>query len=261
MSQWGTKRQLSYIGVFLAVLLALIIIVVIKNVDTTPTCFDLKQNGEEEGVDCGGSCQLVCPLTARNVVVLWERPFKVTEGVYNVTAYFENQNIAAGSPRVKYRFRLYDEENVIVAERTGETFIGPNQRSAIFEGGIQTGNREPVSVFFELLEQPTWLDTPIEWTRPSFIVGDKKLEDGSSATPRLSAVLENITLEPIYDVEVIAILYDKNNNAVATSKTVVSRVDAKSTASIVFTWPQPFDREVVRSEVIPRINIFSAKNK
>jgi hypothetical protein len=26
----------------------------------SPTCFDVTKNGDEEGVDCGGSCELPC---------------------------------------------------------------------------------------------------------------------------------------------------------------------------------------------------------
>lgn len=31
-------------------------------VNQAPTCFDMVQNGAEQGVDCGEGCQLACPV-------------------------------------------------------------------------------------------------------------------------------------------------------------------------------------------------------
>ena len=260
MSKWTSQRKIKIIATFALLLGAIIIFFVVTNIDRTPTCFDGIQNGDETGVDCGGSCARICDVDARNIVVAWERPFEVTNNVYNVLAYFENQNISAGAARIPYRFRLYDERNIIVAEQSGETFIGPNQTSAIFEGGISTGNREPAYVFFEFLENPTWYTVDFRWTTPSLIVRDRVFDE-SRGSPRISATLENITLNTIFDIEVIAIAYDSQDNALHASRTRIDRLEGRSQAPLVFTWPEAFRSNVARIEIIPRINVFSDRNQ
>ena len=58
-----------------------------------PTCSDGVQNGDEEGVDCGGACDRVCSFQAVDPIVLWERFFEVGPGVYNTVALIENPNV------------------------------------------------------------------------------------------------------------------------------------------------------------------------
>ena len=57
---WAAKRQLQYLSGFLAIILVIVLIIIAPYLRSDPTCFDGKQNGNEEGIDCGGSCDLIC---------------------------------------------------------------------------------------------------------------------------------------------------------------------------------------------------------
>jgi hypothetical protein len=260
MSVWSAKRQLLYLSAVVAIGLIFVAVMIVRNIDTTPTCFDGKQNGEEESVDCGGACQLVCTESARNVIVRWVRPFQVTDDVYHVAAFIENQNIEAGVRSVRYRFRLYDDNNIIIGERIGETFIGPNQRSVIFEPSVTTGNRVPTRAFFEFLEPAVWVTTSLQWSTANLLIKNRLLEN-EDTTPRLIAELENITLGSIFDIEVVALLFDEHDNAITASRTIVPQLGPNSTQQLFFTWPEPLIRPAVRVEVIPRVNVFSSDNR
>lgn len=260
MSRWSARRQLSLIGIVLIVIFTFVLIFTIQLVNTPPTCFDGKQNGDETGIDVGGSCPSANPIETRSVVVLWARPFLIADDVYAVAAYFENQNFNRGIQSVPYRFRVYDVENILIAERYGETFFGPNQRSAIVETAIKVGNRTPANVFFDFLQQPTWRVTDERWSTSNIVVQEQELVNIDSA-PRLTATLENRSLRPISDIEVIALLYNRAGNAVSASKTYVPMISQNSTADVFFTWPGPFPEEVVQVEVIPRINPFTIGNQ
>jgi len=65
------------------------------------------------------------------------------------------------------------------------------------------------------------------------------LED--KAFPRVVATLENRTVNPIQNVEVVAIVYDSNDNAVAASRTFVDILDKNASEDVVFTWPKALD--------------------
>ncbi|MCD8494645.1 MAG: hypothetical protein LRY41_00875 [Candidatus Pacebacteria bacterium] len=259
MSPWSLKRKATYIGAFALMVVVVVGIILAQVLKRTPTCFDGVQNGDEQGIDCGGSCARICEGGARSLVPLWERPFLITDNVYSVVAYFENQNAQAGIRRIPYRFRIYDAQNILISEQTGSTFIGPNQRSAIFETGIQAGSRIPSLVFFEFLERPVWERVDAVWSTPRIIVKNRNL-DLSGSTPRLSATLANTALVPLFDIHAVALLYDAAGNAVYASQTRIDRIAEQGEVPVVFTWPVPFDTTIARIEIIPRIDLFSPRN-
>ena len=53
-------------------------------------------NQNEQGIDCGGVCQLVCSANIKPLIPLWTRPVKISGDVYSVVSYIENQNIGNG---------------------------------------------------------------------------------------------------------------------------------------------------------------------
>ena len=65
---------------------------------------------------------------------------------------------------------------------------------------------------------------------------------------------------PFANMDVVAILYDKNDNAIAASKTVVAKIGGESSQVVYFTWPQTILKADVRTiEVIPRFNVFASE--
>ncbi len=152
---WSGRRQLIILAIVAVAALILILLIVPLRKD--PTCFDGKFNGNEKGIDCGGDCPLLCTQQTSDIVALWTRVFEVVPSVYNVVVYIENQNVNGALYSIPYEFRLYDEENVFIAKREGETFISPNSNSAIFESAINVGNRVPVRATFEFTAQPQWI--------------------------------------------------------------------------------------------------------
>lgn len=256
MSTWSEKRKRRYLIIIGVVLLITIIIIALRASDTQPTCFDNVQNGTETGVDCGGECQKVCVEEARNLVVWWERPFKVAKGVFNAVAYVENQNLSAGIEEIAYEFRLYNRDNILVGTpRIGTTFIEPNKRSAIFESGIETGEEEAFTVFFKTSRVKNWKRTDPAFSYALFQVGEPVLINQDTA-PKLSASVENNTQYNFSDVPVVAVLYNQRGNAIASSQTYIDDIKQGTMETVYFSWPEAFAEVVSRIEIIPRISPF-----
>ena len=55
------------------------------------------------------------------------------------------------------------------------------------------------------------------------------------------AVIENPSTNPVYDVEVVALVYDSKENAIAASRTFIDKLDKKSGEEVTFTWPESLD--------------------
>ena len=258
---WALKRQLLSVSVLALFFAVFGFLIIYPAVSKMPTCTDGKQNGNEAGVDCGGSCPKACLFQVDKISILWSRTFKVVTGRYNAVAYLENHNKNSAIYKINYRFRFADKDNIYIGKREGSTFVPPSGRFAVFEPGIDIGHSIPVYVSFQFTETPVWIQVPIEKINQlKVLVSDIKLQDENVA-PRLSANIKNNSLFTIPEINVVAILYDAYDNAISTSRTYLDTLEPEQNAEVNFTWPEPISSGVVAKEIIPMYNIFLVKLK
>ncbi len=244
---WASRRRTIYLGIFLIILLFLMIGFYYFFIYKTPTCIDGKQNQNEQGVDCGGVCPVVCTFQTVDPIVLWSRTFKVTDGIYNAMAVVENPNVGVEAYDVPYSFKIYDKDNIIIYERRGKTDIFSRSTLPVFERTIITNQRIPIRTFFEFVREPKWIKVTRE--QLDLFVIDKKLT-GEDSYPRLSATIENRTSKLIENIEVSAIIFDADGNAMNVSQTTIDSLLKNSSEQVFFTWPEVFPSKVVRTEII-----------
>jgi len=244
---WGAKKQLTFFAVFALIIISILMIVLIKLLN--PTCFDGEQNQSEQGVDCGGPCQS-CVGEVKDLVVLWSKAFKIKDGKYEAAALIDNSNIFAGISSFKYKLKIYDEKNILVALKEGESFINPNEKKLIFETNIETGKRIPKKVFIELEENFKW--KRIEKEKPQLVVSGKQFF--YEPFPRLTAEISNKSSFGIRDIFASTVLYDGNKNALAVSASKIDYIGGGLSQEIVFTWPEPLSEKPDSNEVFVSIN-------
>lgn len=242
---WAFWRQVQYGSGFGFVLLIIFSIVYMQYIYSSPTCFDNKQNGGEQAVDCGGSCTRICAMSVNEPEAKWARSFRVADSQYNAVAYIENNNKVAASPELTYTFSLYDADGLIV-ERSGKTILPPDSVYPVFEARINTNGRVPTQTFIELDPVSLWI--PAKVGRDQFTVTDRKLSE-ADGSPKLEAKIRNNALTPADEVEVIATIFDANGNALTSSRTFLDNLQPRSEAQAVFTWPEPIAKTVRSCEV------------
>lgn len=258
---WATERRFSYaLGTALALLILTGGIFFALNYEPA-SCNDRVYNGTELGVDCGGSCALLCSFEAAPLRVLWSRIFEVSPGRYNAVAYVENPNRHAGVREIGYVFRVVDDRNTIIAQRQGTTFITPNGISPLFESDIRTDVAVPARIFFEFTEEPLWYRA--QAIGQALSVMDTRLLD-TATRPRIDAMLLNNSLAEFKDVEVVGVVFAADGNAVAASRTIVDVLSKNTSLPIVFTWPRPFEKRleqcVVPSDIVLAIDTSGSMN-
>lgn len=214
--------------------------------DTTVSCFDGVQNGDEAAVDCDGSCVRICAISALPPKVLWTNSFEITEGQYNAVAYVENLNEIAATAELRYTFEFYEGNN-LVTKRTGTTIFPPNSIYPIFEGRVLTEGKTITST--KLILEPVEIWQPATAGREQFRSSDINLI-GADARPRLDATIENTELTPASGVEIVATLFNDAGQPLTASQTYIDSIAARSSENIVFTWPNSIAR-TVRSCIIP----------
>lgn len=253
---WSSKRKLNYFIVLFAVFVAGTIFFLWPYFNKEPTCFDRKQNGDESGIDCGGSCILSCISENYKLVTLWSRAFPVSNGRYNLMAYIENQNRESGIARINYEFRVYDENNIFLARREGSTFITSNDRTAVFEAGIEAGNRVPSRVDFTFTSAPVWIKVNREQRNALSVSVEDKVISNVFESPKINANVVNNTLINIKNLDIFVLLYDEQDNVINVSKTFVEYLPKTSKYPVVFTWPESLPKNPSRIDIFPQVNIF-----
>jgi hypothetical protein len=256
---WALKRQFLYIAIIIAFFAVLGFMIIYPHLNQVATCTDGKQNGDETGIDCGGSCPLACTTEVNQISIHWARAFEVVPGRYNAVAYLTNSNKDTAVEKINYRFRFADKDNVYIGKREGTTYVPPSGNFAVFEPAVDLGNSVPVYTTFEFTEEPVWLQVPEDKINQlKVLISNINLQNEDTA-PTLSATITNTSLFQIPNVNVIAILYDASGNAVSVSKTYLDALQGEQSSILNFTWVLPFATKVVSEEIIPIFNIFSVK--
>ena len=250
MLSWRARRRLVYLLIVLGLLLGLGagLFVIYK---PAPSCSDGRQNQDELGPDCGGVCARVCPLEVAPLKVLWTRLFAVAPGKYDVAALIKNPNLRHGTQVFPYVFKIWDSEGLLLSTRRGGVFANPGEEFVVFQSRIEAGQRVPTRVALEFEKSPVWqrLEGPtpaLSFTRKDFV---------NEPTPRLTTTIKNPSLQTINGLEVVAVLSDVEQNAVAASATYLEALAAGAEQELVFTWPEPLAAPVVFIDFYPHFDL------
>ena len=231
---WAVKKQIRFFSAFAAAVL-LILAGIIYFVRQDPTCFDKRQNQDEEGIDCGGADCLPCSNQIRDINILWTRPFRIADGVYDFAALTENNNSFLKAAKMDYFVKFYDSDNILIAIKQNSTFAGAGEKFVIFEPGIVTQHRVPTRAILEIAS--------VNWDKGGKIplkldvLSTNRFLGASSTPPRVEAIIKNQLNAEYRNIEATAVLWDAGDTALGVSRTFVDRFDIDEIKTLTFTWP------------------------
>src|SRR3989344_8793803 len=258
MSSWSSHRRFIYGGSVIVVFTVIVVTTVFSFFYESPTCFDGDKNGDEQGIDCGGSCVKLCQNAFLSPKIMWggAKFEKVTEGLYNFASYIANPNTDVAAIDVPYKFALFDSKGILITERKGFITLPAHRNTLAFEPAVNVGKRIPAKAIFEFTAVPEWFKS--HDTLGNLAIVDKKYyEDDNNSS--LEVTLENRGLIPYNDIIVYAVLYDSGNNAIGFSRTKIDTIGPKTESSAdwpnnreiaSFTWPIVRQGKVVSIEVL-----------
>lgn len=246
---WAAERRaliLLIVGLVAATVLAIVAISVFYE---TPSCADGKQNQDETGIDCGGSCAQICTANAVPPVVEFVRALKQGNRV-DVIAYVENPNPSASTYGARYTIELYRADRSVITEYSSTIDLPPASSVPIFIPGAYNG--------LETVEQAflAFDGASIVWTRDAgdYIVPTvTDVRVTNAHPPRITATVHNPTALPLRSVQVVATVFDEEDVVVAASRTVADLIPGQGSANIVFTWNEAFIRAPARIDVRPTL--------
>ena len=232
-NSWATRRRAIILGAIVLILSSVAYAIFWNFWYRTPTCSDGHRNGDETGVDCGGSCSLVCnDSVIKPIVSLDPRLFEVLPGLWSVLVYVENPNTSADATYVPYSFTIYDKNNLVLEKREGATILPKNKTVGIFEGSIAIKDEvKPRRAAFELGDNIIWKKN--ETSAPDITVSNSSLLRLDSE-PRVEANIKNNSAEEIKNIELIIAIFDGSDNVIATSRTFVEDLKKNKNTNILF---------------------------
>ena len=248
MNRWQRGRKRLILLIFVLALLVLVLLPLYYFFYRAPTCSDGKINGDETGLDCGGSCQRLCapdslPLISRGDT----RVLKIATSTYEAVAIVENPN--AGEVRnAEYTIQVYSGGVSPTKIIKGEIYVPPNSRFAIFEGPFILDST-PTRAILE------WHEDTLSWQKSK---ANSPIEVKSSSftrilPTRLQVRIVNTSLNSISNIDLIALISDKEGNLFAASKTLVDKISSKGEAVALFSWQQPFPTEPASIEILIKL--------
>ena len=248
MLSWSSRRKLVYLGTVIVLGLAALTFVWRTYFTIPATCSDSVRNGNEQGVDCGGSCALLCRETTRDPVVLWARSFPNGEHTYTAAAYIQNNNLSAGVHGLGYAFQLFDADNKLIIEQDGVIDLPPVVIIPLIEPTVEVGNRVVARTLLTFSHSPQWSRFSTEAEKHLSVSGQEFSPDGT----RLSATIRNGSIFEVREIVVAGVLFDAEGVARAASKSYIHALPSQRSQEVVFTWPSGVELPqggIVRAEV------------
>lgn len=251
MNPWSIRRKRIIFSIVFLSLILLIGVPLYFILYKAPSCFDGKKNADEAGIDCGGSCKLLCTADSLPLILKGDpRIIKISDNLFEVVALLENPNATGEVYRAEYSFKLYDSSSLTpVKVIEGKVYIPKGSTFALFEGPFQL--EKGVVPNRAILE---WNKDSLVWKKSNLDLPEFKVKDlrvsRENSRPRLDALVENVSLENIYNIDLVAFVYDMSGNIFTASKTFIEELPTKGSLPVVFSWPQPFDKEVFRIEIV-----------
>lgn len=251
---WDTKQKVLYALSAVIVILGVGVFVLRDAIFPAPTCVDHKQNGFESGIDCGGTCALVCSKDVSPLKVVWSKAVTVGANMYDLVALVTNANINNASPQLGYRFIVYDKNAIPITILNGTTTAPLDGKFPIVISGVPL-KVVPNNVVVKLNDGPhfTVKESP---TAPTLRVTDRHFEGGEIS--RVYATLVNTKRLEINNLPVRVLLYDTNENVYAVGETIVPLIPKEGVKEVSFTWHNPLPKTPTRIEVYPIFNPFDA---
>lgn len=221
-------------------------------------CFDKKQNGDERGVDCGGSCDLICRADIFPLEDRFTRFVESENSLYDFVAMVNNKN-ADKVPEgdiLNYNFTVYDKAGSVVRVVEGTTDVPVGQIFPVIRQNIQldfgsSGNSISRVVFNILNNDGNWQRASEIYKNNFFEVLGHNFEIYKNNVTQLTIQLQNLTRAYFRDVPIRILLLDNSGNIFAMNETLVKEIDPRQKFEINFTWRVPLGIPNPQLEVYP----------
>lgn len=212
-------KQLIFGSFYLVVLAGIFFLFYFFTLKPEPTCFDNRQNQNEQGVDCGGVCP-ACEL--KNVLPVRTLPVRFLQapnGRTSALVEFQNPNPDYGADPLNYSITFFGKDGEVLEEVSRSTVLYAGEIAFRVEPNLDVpfssvGRAEAVAAI------ASWRDAA-SLPKPKVQTRDVKVEGDSSGRARVSVVVKNDNTYALRSLTANVILFNPLASFVGMSHTLV----------------------------------------
>jgi len=233
-----TTKQALYGGVYLAIILLLLTWLFFFFVKPAPSCFDKKQNQDEEGIDCGGICSPIClpanlqPVaTVDDVTIFFPTADKVT-----ALGRIKNPNDSHGA-YVSYVITLYDATNKAIATVPQNTILYPGKVRYVIVSALELPNAR------DIIQRADIRFTKVDWQlaellpEPQVVIRDQAVEKLDNNFLSIKGNVTNSDIVDIPNTTVIAVFFNQFNISIGAARTELANLRSGETREFTIIHP------------------------
>ncbi len=220
-----------------------------------PTCDDGIQNQDEQGVDCGPVCGVLCAPTIQPLQLPLTQAVPVRAGEYDVIVQVRNPNDIYGSGRVPYTLTVEPTDASAPITTSGTFYIMPGQTRFLAYPAIRVSGNVPTVKFqigepeWQQIDQP--LDVMLPIRRESYQVG---------VSPDYEAVVQNDSNFDFQEIDIAVVALDTADTVLAVNRTAIMTVLAHEERYFKVSWPSPLPAATTTIRVEATTNLFANDN-
>ncbi len=255
-------RRLVIVSIFLSFNALLIFGIYFGIIKKPASCIDGIQNQNEQGIDCGGICTNAC------IEVVVGQDFQTKEVTfvpggnnrYDVMARIFNGNDAIGAPSFRYTFQLKDASGQVLATRSGNNYILPQETKTLIEVNLESA-LSPASVSLSISDV-SWERFTGYREKPTINIYQKRYNQLTTGAG-YSGAYGLVSNESPYDFRSIivkVILRDSTGKPLAFNQTKQDNVTAGESRDFMLIWPLPFPGTVERVDMEVDADVYHSQN-
>jgi len=245
---WRFRKRLFYI-LFLLLIITLFFFPKFYRIIFYPSCYNGKQDFNEEGIDCGGPC-VPCEVKKLQDLII-EKPIVLIypDNTMDIVGIVKNPNKKYGLREFEYKFILYGS-NKEKYEINGRSFILPMENKYIIEQNKELPNfvisDSELKIYFDERNWEAINFEPIKITLLNYSVENNEFKG--------EILNENYVDYP--QVNLNFIFKDEIGDIVGTFKTVVYELKSGEKREIYINNLPKFIGDVKEILLYPEINLF-----
>lgn len=164
-------KQFLYGFFYLAILAAILWRVYSITLKPEATCFDNKKNGDETGIDCGGSC-IACDIKNLKSIEIRAVNLFANGNLYSISAEIHNPNFNFGAKLFNYEVNFYSAGNELLKIANGKSFIYAGKTKVFVLAGVGVTGGVPVRAELKIDKNNIIWERPENFSLPSFKLGE-----------------------------------------------------------------------------------------
>jgi|GEM_PF-1642358 len=219
-----------------------------------PTCFDGIKNGEEEEIDCGIACGVICPEKKPEAKSLMLKSVQAVQGggKCDIVGIVSNPNSTLGAEHIPYTIKWG------TIEKQGEFYVYPSEERYLADVNLPCQSSGTPQL--EIKDPPRW-DFFKGYEKPNLEISNFKFTypDDSYEFAEVTGIVINQSPFDLKEVEIYAIVKDSAGNITAINHTTVNGIFVGEKREFRIFWTHSFPKNGTGSFFITS-NLFNSEN-